>query len=75
MATVALSLDLIRLSPDPDFPSRIRCSSCQARLEIHQPDEELPNRLLGPCHDCGAGFLIAAEVMVRLPSDELLRNS
>jgi hypothetical protein len=43
------------LLPEP------RCPNCRAPLEIHQPDVELPGRLLGTCEVCKAWCLIYAD--------------
>jgi hypothetical protein len=34
------------------------CRACQARLNIHQPDENRPEHLLGTCPSCGKWYLI-----------------
>jgi hypothetical protein len=76
MTSIVLALDLIRLTPDHDNASGIDCPRCRAPLMIHQPDMQLPDRLLGTCDHCHAWFLIGAvrEVMLRLPDDEVLWN-
>ena len=33
------------------------CPNCGSALSIHQPDEELPNRLLATCNCCKSWFL------------------
>ena len=74
MTSILLALDSLRLNLDPEDPTAMACPSCPACLLLHQPDPELPDRLLGTCSECQAWFLIhaAAEVMVRLPgADEL----
>ena len=35
-----------------------RCQECESTLRLHQPDTELPDRLLGTCDDCKSWFLI-----------------
>ena len=37
---------------------RPRCRECQVRLDVHQPDEERPEHLLGTCAGCGDWYLI-----------------
>lgn len=38
----------------------IHCLSCQGALEMHQPDLDQPESLLGTCAACGAWHVIAA---------------
>ena len=35
----------------------ITCPKCEYSLTLHQPDPELPNRLLAICDECKAWFL------------------
>ena len=76
MTSILLSLDLIRLTSDPDDPLVFQCTSCHDSLVLHQPDEDLPDRLLGTCQECRTWFLIdrATEVMVKLPDENTLRD-
>jgi hypothetical protein len=77
MASILLTLDLIRLIPDPGDPSEILCPACHERLTLHQPDQKSPDRLLGTCAGCRAWYLIdlALAVMFRLPGEEDLRDA
>jgi hypothetical protein len=77
MASIYLALDLIRMDADSDDHSSLRCPNCHEDLALHQPDPQLPERLLGTCVDCHAWFLIPAiaGVMVRLPEEEDLRDA
>jgi hypothetical protein len=45
------------------------CGACGAPLELHQPDADLPDRLLGICQVCKAWWLLDGEagLMARLP--------
>jgi hypothetical protein len=36
------------------------CPTCTGSLTVHQPDPDLPNRLLGVCHDCKSWFFLGA---------------
>jgi hypothetical protein len=45
------------LTPHDPLPEP-RCPNCQAPLEVHQPDVEHPERLLGTCKVCKAWCLI-----------------
>jgi hypothetical protein len=38
--------------------ARAGCPRCGAPLDLHQPDPERPERLLGTCARCGAWFLL-----------------
>jgi hypothetical protein len=48
-----------------------RCPGCRSDLNLHQPDVELPDRLLATCRACRAWFLVRldAETMIRLPHE------
>ncbi len=35
----------------------ISCPNCECSLVLHQPDTELPDRLLATCDDCKSWFL------------------
>jgi hypothetical protein len=74
MTSNSLVLPLTRLSADG--LSEVACPGCHDHLIIHQPDEQLPRRLLGTCPSCFAWYLIdaAAAVMVRLPDEDALRD-
>ena len=37
------------------------CSRCRQEMEMHQPDVNQPNRLLGICPECGEWLLIDYE--------------
>src|SRR3954447_11206509 len=70
MSSIFISLDQVRLQD----VLKARCTKCQLPLELHQPDPELPERLLGTCEGCNAWYLmdVANGVMVPLPVEELL---
>jgi hypothetical protein len=72
MASIYLALDLIQMDAESNGHSSLRCPSCHEDLTLHQPDPQLPERLLGTCAECHAWFLIptVAGVMVRLPDQE-----
>jgi hypothetical protein len=50
-------------------PGGSTCGTCDVPLDIHQPDPDLPDRLLGTCRVCKAWWLLdgEAELMARLP--------
>jgi hypothetical protein len=45
------------------------CPRCEAGLTLHQPDPELPDRLLATCDECKAWFITRADAieLIRLP--------
>ncbi len=60
----------------PDGIEHQRCSACGSPLEVHQPDLDIPHRLLGSCScaECGIWYAIIVtpdrldSYLVRLPS-------
>jgi len=46
-----------------------RCPQCGSSLTLHQPDPELPDRLLATCEECKSWFLTCREgrILVRIP--------
>ncbi len=79
MTSIVLSLDLIRLTADSDdrLVLVVPCASCHGFLVLHQPDEDLPHRLLGTCRECRTWFLVDGdtELMVKLPDEITLRDA
>lgn len=77
MTSIRLALEVIRLRPGGDVLSEIDCPDCHGPIIIHQPDEGLPDRLIGICDSCTGWFLIesSAGLMVRLPGEECLRDA
>lgn len=57
-----------------------RCLNCASELTLHQPDMDLPERLLGICEACKYWYLIDLVrdanqgVMVCLPDIEVVRE-
>jgi len=41
-----------------------QCPNCGESLETHQPDPELPNRLLGVCEECKSWYVLDAELRI-----------
>jgi hypothetical protein len=46
-----------RLEVGGDFSS-VCCGRCQGALEFHQPDVEMPHRILATCGTCSSWYLI-----------------
>ena len=40
------------------------CPNCAEGLTLHQPDEELPDRLLGTCDGCKTWVLVRGETLI-----------
>jgi hypothetical protein len=56
--SISLPLSISRFrAKDGELP-RIRCRRCNALLQIHQPELETPERLLGTCPECHQWCLI-----------------
>ncbi len=47
------------------------CPACECELTLHQPDSELPDRLLATCDECKSWFLADSEGTVLIPIPEL----
>jgi hypothetical protein len=77
MNSVFVLLDLIRTSIDDRSFDQIECIRCKSFVHVHQPDEELTDRLLGTCPECFAWYLIDAArgLMALLPDETDLRNA
>jgi hypothetical protein len=52
--TTRATLDVIR----DDCFGEIECPRCCAILDVHQPDPDLSDRLLGTCAECKAWYLL-----------------
>ena len=46
---------------------RIHCLACDCELILHQPDPDLPERLLGTCDACKSWFLVEGVAGVPIP--------
>jgi hypothetical protein len=51
-------LDVIPFPAPPGDLAWFRCADCSTSLELHQPDNEFPDRLLGVCKSCRRWTLI-----------------
>jgi hypothetical protein len=38
------------------------CRACGSELDLHQPDPEMPERLLGTCGDCKTWYLLEGDL-------------
>jgi hypothetical protein len=55
-----LQLTLIRHPSAPDSLD-VPCSACGTPVEVHQPDSDDPEFVLGTCSECGQWLLIASD--------------
>ncbi len=66
-----MSMVFIWRDSDQRAPSTLAmsCPACECDLTLHQPDPELPNRLLATCDECKSWFLANSEgvVVTRVP--------
>jgi len=77
MSSIFVSLDRICTFIGTRSLDEIECSRCESFLYIHQPDEQMVDRLIGTCPDCLAWYLIDAEKgnMALLPDENDLRRA
>src|SRR6516162_4174495 len=48
--------------PDPHEDAPVVCCTCGGDLSLHQPDPEMPERILGTCCDCKAWYLLDGDL-------------
>jgi hypothetical protein len=71
-ATLALRYEIIPTRPDGLTP--FLCLDCRRQLDVHQPDADLPDRMLATCEHCKGWHLVewstdGKTVVVALLSD------
>jgi hypothetical protein len=49
----------------------ICCPDCECSLTLHQPDSDLPDRLLATCDECKAWFLATSDGDILIPVPQL----
>ena len=73
------NVTVLEVSPD-GFLSPV-CQKCQTELDIHQPQADDPNELLGTCGQCGSWHLIqvapggSEALVLNLPGVEFVRET
>jgi hypothetical protein len=73
-------LRFARIPIPPDGPVSVDCMECDSSVEIHQPDSELPDRMLGTCEQCQTWYLLECDpdagqaALILLPDSSLLRG-
>jgi hypothetical protein len=50
------------------------CPQCEAHLTLHQPDPELPNRLLATCDECKSWYVTDSQGEVLTPVSECTKH-
>jgi hypothetical protein len=77
---VSIILRFTTVPIPPEGLSAVRCLSCAKTLDIHQPDSDLPDRMLATCESCKRWYLIECSpddseaVVVLLPPAEPFRE-
>jgi hypothetical protein len=56
------------------FRDAVLCLYCENPLTLHQPDEELANRLLGTCEECKSWFITNFDGSTLVPIPDLLTD-
>lgn len=51
-ADISVIYARVLVAPDRDAAIPLACLGCGAELDVHQPDAELPERMLGTCDAC-----------------------
>jgi hypothetical protein len=59
---VPVDLDVIPFGPPPGDLDWVECVDCRGPLELHQPDAQSPDRLLGICTGCGRWYVMLLAV-------------
>ena len=69
--------ELVRQPSDAADYSVMQCPVCRGQLMVHQPDERLPERLLGTCRSCFTWFLIDSGdgITLRVPGTDTLKGT
>jgi C4-type Zn-finger protein len=65
------------------WPEPLNCPTCQAPLDLHQPQNDMPHRLLAscPCEECGVWYSLvpsadrARVYLLRLPAIAEMREA
>jgi hypothetical protein len=74
---ISVPLTVVLLPSHRPVAAAAPCLRCGAALELHQPDGDAPQRLLGTCDACGGWHLIDCDgsVVVLLPQAAALRDA
>jgi hypothetical protein len=70
----------VNVSTRQTQPSPLRCQMCQSVLDMHQPNQDRPEEMLGICAGCGEWHFVGASendtslVIACLPLRDLSTN-
>jgi hypothetical protein len=76
----SVELRLVRIPTAPAGPGPLRCLNCGETLQFHQPESDLPDRMLGTCDECHQWHLIdfvpgkPEAVVAPLPAGDQVRE-
>jgi hypothetical protein len=71
---ISIPVTPLEMAVDYSADDEICCLGCQTPLELHLPDQNRPERLLGTCNACGSWYLLDCEAsaIVLLPQSQSL---
>ena len=75
---IAMTLSVMSITLCQDGQSSFLCTHCDSPVEIHQPDADLPYRMLGTCDHCHAWYLLTTDsgedraLVIELPDSSQL---
>jgi hypothetical protein len=71
---VSVPVSPLEMAVDYSADYKVSCLACQAPLELHLPQQNRPERLLGTCGACGAWYLLdcVASAILLLPQSQSL---
>lgn len=78
---ISIPMAFAHIAPNADDLVRARCLHCDSPLELHQPECDDPERLIGTCGECGAWSLLSWEpghdrgVLLMLPDQRTLHRA
>jgi hypothetical protein len=77
---ITLTMCVVSVPDCPDGQSPLTCLNCRNALDIHQPDGDLPERMLATCPHCRAWHVIECgpgpgALIVLLPDSTSFRKA
>lgn len=76
---LSLTVETIVIALEPAGAVTLACRRCGVALDLHQPEPDDPDLMLGTCLECGAWFAIRVEgisaLIVTLPMVDLMRQA
>ena len=52
LRSMQVVMTVAQLPADDDVPPGLECPGCERAMDFHQPDADLPSRLLATCSTC-----------------------